>query len=249
MVNELLLLSGNQIPFKEAKVNIHQPTIKEIAYISEESFYIGAQFLNFSKDILSYEDKVNLTDKTDFDIFMSMINSRDVQVQKNKTCAILVLTLMFPTYRLKFYSSSIVLIDDRTGENFEINSSNYEAFKSILVDMFCLKQAQAEQGEYNPANEEARRIAEKLKKGRQKAAQYKGEEEHKKIAILSRYVSILSVGLKKDMNVLLNYTVYQLYDEFKRFELYQNFDFNFRARMAGAKDLEDVDNWMEDIHP
>ena len=42
MLNDLLLLSGNDIPFIEAQVNIHQPSIKEIAYIGEESFFIVA---------------------------------------------------------------------------------------------------------------------------------------------------------------------------------------------------------------
>jgi hypothetical protein len=41
MENELLYLSGNDIPFIEAKVIIHQPTIKEIAYIGEKSFFTG----------------------------------------------------------------------------------------------------------------------------------------------------------------------------------------------------------------
>ena len=47
----------------------------------------------------------------------------------------------------------------------------------------------------------------------------------------------------------MDYTVYQLKDEFERFQKKQNFDFNMKARLAGATDLEEVDNWMEDIHP
>ena len=41
MDNELLLLSNNDIPFVEAQINIHQPRIKEIAMIGEESFFSG----------------------------------------------------------------------------------------------------------------------------------------------------------------------------------------------------------------
>ena len=59
MNNELLLLSGNDIPFPEARVTVHQPTIREIAYIGEESFYTGCEFLRFSKDKLSDEDKIH----------------------------------------------------------------------------------------------------------------------------------------------------------------------------------------------
>ena len=50
---------------------------------------------------------------------------------------------------------------------------------------------------YNPAGEAARRIAEKLQKRKEVLAEQKGEQ---KIAILGRYVSILAVGEKKDLN-------------------------------------------------
>ena len=47
MNNELLLITGEDIPFIEAQTIIHQPTMKEISLIGEESFLIGSKFLNF----------------------------------------------------------------------------------------------------------------------------------------------------------------------------------------------------------
>jgi len=41
MLDELLLLSGNDIPFFAAKATIHQPRIREIAYVNEEKFWPG----------------------------------------------------------------------------------------------------------------------------------------------------------------------------------------------------------------
>ena len=38
-MDDLLFLSGNDIPFPEAKVVIHQPSLKEIAFIGEETFF------------------------------------------------------------------------------------------------------------------------------------------------------------------------------------------------------------------
>ena len=111
---------------------------------------------------------------------------------------------------------------------------------------FCLTFQKEEGQEFDPANEQARRIAEKLKKGRQKVAEAKGEQV--KINILSKYVSILAVGEHKDMNILLEYTIYQIRDEYERFLLKQNFDYTFKARLAGAKDLKDGKYWMDDIH-
>ena len=47
----------------------------------------------------------------------------------------------------------------------------------------------------------------------------------------------------------MQYTVYQLFDEFQRFELKQSHDTYLKAKLAGAKDLDEVENWMKNIHP
>jgi hypothetical protein len=52
MTDELLLLSGNDLPFNEAGLVIHQPKLREIAYITEESFWPAYEFLKFNKDSL-----------------------------------------------------------------------------------------------------------------------------------------------------------------------------------------------------
>lgn len=244
MLNELLLLSGNDIPFEEAKVIIHQPTIKEIAYIGEEAFYSGCGVLNFSKDNLSEEDRVNLKNKTNFDVLMSMImdNSHPV-MRKNSINANMVLALMFPEYQIRFSRRAIFLIKE--GETYSINSENFEKFKEILSAIFCLH-GRGEEQSYNPGGELAKKIAEKFKQRKQKIAEQQGEQ---KVAILSRYASILAVGEKKSINDLMRYTVYQLFDEFDRFELKEQFDLYIRAQLAGARDLKEVDNWKKDIHP
>lgn len=245
MLNDLLLLSGNDIPFIEAEITIHQPTIKEIGYIGEESFYSGCGILNFSKDNLNEQDRISLSNKTNFEILMSMImdNSHPV-MRKNKLHANLVLALMFPEYQIRFTPRAIIL--SKEDEVYSINSENFEKFKEILTTIFCLKGRGEEQQDYNPGGEYARKIAEKFKQRRKKLAEQQGEQ---KIAILSRYVSILAVGENKSINDLMQYTVYQLFDEFDRFELKEQFDLYIRAQLAGARDLKEVDNWKKDIHP
>lgn len=244
MLNELLLLSGNDVPFMEAEIAIHQPTLKEIAYIGEENFYSGCGVLNFSKDNLSEEDRINLRTKSDFEILMSMImDSSHPAMRKNAVNANMVLTLLFPGCRIKFSPKAIYLINE--GESHSINSNNFENFKEILNAIFCLKGRGDEQS-YNPGGELARKIAEKFKQRKQKIAEQQGEQ---KIAILSRYASILAVGEQKSLNDLMQYTVYQIFDEFERFELKEQFDLYIRAQLAGARDLKEVDNWKKDIHP
>ena len=91
MLNDLLLLSGNDIPFIEAQVNIHQPSIKEIAYIGEESFFIGCEVLNFSKKSLSEEDQAQLIEYSDLEIFLSILDGQFAQTQKEKTSVFIIL--------------------------------------------------------------------------------------------------------------------------------------------------------------
>ena len=242
MDNELLLLSGNDIPFIEAQVTIHQPTIKEIAYIGEEAFFTGCELINFSKNILPEQDKVNLEDKTNFDILIAILRERNAVMQRNRNCVEMVLALIFPWYTIDITSDAIVL--EKEEERHLINNDNFETFKTIFNMMFSF--SKDESRDYNPSGEVAKRIAEKLKQRHQKLAELK--EGKQKIDILSRYVSVLAVGEHKDMNSLLNLSVYQLFDEFERFKLKMSYDIYFQAKMAGAKDLKEVEDWMKDIH-
>jgi hypothetical protein len=46
----------------------------------------------------------------------------------------------------------------------------------------------------------------------------------------------------------MKYTVYQLFDEFQRYQLKMAHDVFFKARLAGAKDMKEPEDWMKDIH-
>ena len=247
MLGDLLLLSGNDIPFPEARVTIHQPSIKEIAYIGEEAFFVGCGFLDFSKNLLNDEDKTRLENYTDFDIFMSIVMNPTKDVKRSIENAFLVLDLIFPLYDISVRDAVIILKKDK--EEFSINKNNFNEFKKIISAMFNLKLGGKTSEQYNPEGDMAKRIAEKFKKRHAQLNKIAQEttKEGQRIAILSRYVSILAVGLQKNLNELMQYTVYQLYDEFQRFQLKVQWDAYIQARMAGAQDLEEVDNWMIDL--
>jgi hypothetical protein len=181
---------------------------------------------------------------SDFDIFMSMINRKEKI--RYKTDAMLVLTLMFPDYNIKIDNKQILF--QKEDLQTSINSMNFNTFKQILSDIFCLNDVESGEKIYNPSGAYAKKIAEKFKKRKEILAKQKNIKAEK-ISIFSRYISILAVGEKKDMNELMDYSVFQLKDEFKRFQLKNNFDHYMEAMLAGAKDLEEVENWMDDIHP
>lgn len=239
-LDKLILQTGIDIPFPKAQLTVHQPKIAEISYIGESNFHIGSQFLLFDKNKLTSEDKINLDNQSNFNIFMSVMNSHEKAI--HKTNALMILALLFPQAKLKIEADKILL----QLENFSssINETNFNEFQNIVAQMFCLEENQEKDG-YNPADDLAKGIVEKLKKRKQKLAKQKQNIEE--FSIYSKYISILSVGLKKDKNELSNYTIPQLKDEFDRFILKQNFDIYLKARLAGAQDLEEVKNWMEDL--
>lgn len=249
-VDEVLLITGTDIPFIQAELVIHQPTIQEIAYIGERAFFTGIHFLNFKKDmILSTEQLMQVRNVSDFNILMSMLQDKNPLSQENKTYLEMVLTLMFPNYQIHFFPSMIAIVKEG-GENHIINDTNFDEFKTIIEQMYAMDLSNEKgQRDYDPADPLARKIVDKIMQGRKKVAQMKNQNsEGQDASIISRYISILAVGEQKDINSFKDYTVYQLFDEFRRFTLKQNFDINLRARMAGAQDLEQPEDWMQDFH-
>ena len=137
MIDELLLLSGNDIPFTAAQLSIHQPRLKEIAYITEPVFHYGSRCLTFSKESLSEMDKVGLEDKQDFEIFMSMIN--DKNFLKFKTDSLKILTLLFPEYNIEVKSQAILFIKDdfKTA----LNYNSYEELVNMLHSGYSIDES------------------------------------------------------------------------------------------------------------
>ena len=46
----------------------------------------------------------------------------------------------------------------------------------------------------------------------------------------------------------MNYTIPQLYDEYKRFEMKYQYDMYVQQKMLGAKNLKEIKFWMDDIY-
>lgn len=243
MIDELLLLSGNDLPFPQAQLTIHQPRLKEIAYITQKQFWPGCEILKFNKENLIDQDKIDLSNMSNFNIIMMIIQEKNLQAYQAKLNVLSLLALLFPTKKILLEKGAIQLRDNQTGEVNEINEDNFEAFKEIIITMFCLTNKENKQ--YNPSGQLAQKIADKIKKGRQKKAKLAPDS---KIAILSRYVSILAVGEKKNINDLMNYTIYQLMDEFNRFELKLRYDSWQRFKAAGCSGMDDPEDWLKDIH-
>lgn len=248
-IDQLTLLSGVDLPIPELKVNIHQPTLREIAYIGERSFYQAVTLLLLDKEELAMkegmtdEDKAFLLSQSNFQILMSIINSEGAELQKISIMTLL--SLILPTHSIEI-EERFILLSSSKGDISILDENSFDHLQYIVRKIFSLEGSGLE--EFNPAGDKAREIAEKIKRGRAKVAALKGENSEQETSILSRYISGLSIGTNSlDINKLLDLTLYQLFDQLERYGLYTAYDMSVKAKMAGAKDVEDVD-WLKNIH-
>ena len=233
-------MCGTEYPVPECQLVVHQPRIKEIAYIGEADFFTGIQCLCLNKSMF-VKDESLLGDTNNFQIFMTIMQEKEAADKKFAVQQ--VLTLIFPKYKVMMTPRSVLLSGE--GMTVQIDENNFEFLQAALNSICCLKTGPMDQQSFNPANAKAREIAEKLMRGRQRVAAEKGQTN---ISIFSQYLSILTVGLHIPMQELMDLTMFQLYDLVERYLLYIKWDMDVRCRLAGGKPDNQPDNWMKNIH-
>ena len=237
----LALMAGTDIPIPECKLILHQPKVKEIAFIGEQQFFMAIQCLSLNKQTF-IEDESLLNNTSNFQIFMTVMSS-DEAIDK-KESVLQLLTLLFPNHKIILTPRSILL--NGNDSQSMIDESNFDTFQEVIRKVFCTSSSPMDQTTFNPADKKAEEIAAKLMKARQRVAEQNGAVGS---SIFSQYLSILTVGLNSmSMSELLNLTMYQLYDLIERYMLFTNWDMDIRSRLAGGKPDSKPDNWMKNIH-
>lgn len=237
----LALMTGTDIPIPECQLTMHQPSVKEIAYIGENDFFKGVQTLCLNKSMFVQEGKTVPENITNFYIFMTIVGEK--QTADKAEAVKQVLALVFPQYKIMFSPRSIIFQKD--AETYLVDENNFEQLQVTLREVFCSKNGPMDQQAFNPANQKAKEIAEKLMRGRQRVAEQNGSAN---ASVFSQYLSTLSIGLHIPVGELEKYTMFQLFDSMERYLLYINWDIDIRSRLAGAKPDGKPDNWMKNIH-
>ena len=234
------MMCGTDLPVPECQLIIHQPIIKEISLLGEQEFFIGAQCLTLNKSMF-VQDKEVLENINNFQIFMMVMNEKEAKDKRNATQQ--VLQLLLPSYKVLFTPRTLIFSQE--GQNTIIDETNFEFFQEVLKLVFCAKNGPMDQQSFNPENQKAREIAEKLMRGRARIAAEKGGSNS---SVLSQYLSILTIGTSMQLQNLMDLTMFQLYDLIERYDLYINWDIDLRSRLAGGKPDKHPDNWMKNLH-
>lgn len=239
----LALMAGIDIPIPELQLTLRQPRIQDIAFMGENDFFTALHYLCLDKTQL-VEDESLLRDLTNFQVLLKVIEQSDAK--EKKVAIITLLSMLFPSCKPLMTPRSVIL-QKETGDNILIDSDNFKILQDVLKTVLCVSNIfQGDNIIYNPGNAEAKRIADKLMRGRRKAAELKGKNNE---SAISRYLSILTVGISSmSLQDCLALTMYQLFDLVERYTLYIDWDVDLRVRLAGGTPKSEAENWMKNIH-
>ena len=183
----LAMMCGIDLPVPQCQIAVHQPRIKEIGMIGEQDFFIGAQCLTINSSMF-IQDKALLPDVNNFQIFMTIMSEKET-VDK-KIAVQQIATILFPEYKISFTPRSIILIGNE--QTITIDETNFEFLQDMLSLVCCLRTGPGDTTTFNPADDKAAEIAQKLMRGRERIAAQNGSSN---TSVFSQYLSVLTVGL------------------------------------------------------
>lgn len=245
-----LYLSGAQVRIKTCGIIINQPKVKDIVLFGETDFLSAVKILS---DVPAYaktikEGKTVLENTPDFQVLLETMRVQDSELTRVLSGFFELCCPMFDIEVAKKSLNFRIKDDETKAVRGQINQINYKEFSKTLEELFL--PAVPKEREYNTKSAYGKRLAEKMKRNREKLAKATGEADSN-LSMFGLYTSILSVGLGMDINILYNYTPFQLYDAFKRFTVKIQYD-TYRELItipfADTSSITPADNWIDNIY-
>lgn len=238
------LITGIDIPIPECQLILYQPSIKELSYLGEDNLFSAIHLLCLEKEQL-IEDKNILSQLNNFQVLMKVI--QQTEMKDKKQCIIDFFNMIFPQEQCLITPNNFIFRNRDTGEAKIIDDNNFSFLQENIKQVFSVNSLfQGNNVVYKPANEAARKIADKIMKGRQKVAMQKNSGNNS--SIIAQYISILSIAIPLPINICASYTLYQLLDQMERYTLYTEWNSDFQIRLAGGSPNSEPENWMKSIH-
>lgn len=257
MIDKLKLMAGVPIPCPAIKATVTQPTVMDIAFLGEKNFfqYLGYLKINKESFISTIENSPDCSEEkkeevkkayataSDFQIIMT-ICKENIEIVNGIT---IVLMLLFPGYNSVEIDEPFISLRGTNKPEILINDTGLAALNEIIDYMFKLNEVQSSQ-DFKPANKTAEEIARKIQKRREKVAKEKGLDNDKaNQTVIATFVSNLSVALGLDVGVINTWTVYQLFTQMQRYNLFTQYDQQVRAAMIGGSEGIEWVDWTQQL--
>lgn len=233
---KLKLLSGESIEVDEGIGSVKPLTIREIINYGYTDYLMRLNIITLEIEDFIPEDDNELG----LNVFDLMIHIGG-EVTKELENA---LSLFFKDVVEVDPDLQLIVVGEEENTRM-INRDNFDKVREVIKWQNGINKF----GEDDPEQEDSeavRKIKEKLKKGREAVDKAKREEEEGEMDLsdIISAVSTKSNSLNK-LNVF-DLTIFQLYDEFKRLDLIDQYNINIKSMLAGAKDVK-LKHWSSKL--
>lgn len=235
--NKLKLLSGE--PFYLENIgNIKPLTLREITRIGYSKYIEHLNLFLLSKENFIKEE---FMEDVNISFFNIMLAFSDEHFDKYITDAV----KTFFGIEVVIIKSNLMIVAKDPDLHFCIHSDNFDDIRQIIKWQNGLDGETSEKDDLKFKNDRAKQILDKLKKSQAEIQKQKKKENNDlDFADILSAIASKSFSLNK-LNVF-ELTVYQMYDEFRRLDLIDNYHLSTKAMMAGAKNIN-LKHWTSKI--
>lgn len=235
-LDDLQLMTGVDIPVPELKLSIRQPLIDEVALLTEQKYFLALSIFKANKKSLEIDkEEVN-----NWMIFNETLNQTIEGIDNTKTFILNFLRLFVPKINMGPRS----LMIDAGDEIVNIEEGNFDLFQEVICEAGAAWLLNKHEGEdFNPINETAAAIAEKMKAARKRLAALNQTEGDGK-GFLARYVKGVSAMTANSLQDTKKMTIYQLNEVMQMYLSWEGYELDVRSRLAGAKNEHKLVHWL-----
>jgi hypothetical protein len=130
-----------------------------------------------------------------------------------------------------------------------IDRDNFDTVREVIKWQNCINKLTEDDSKDTDGDSDAvRRIKERLRQSKEalKKAKQEGDSENEEIDLYDIISSVSSKSNSLNKKNILDLTLFQLYDEFKRLELIEQYDIGIKSMLAGAKDVK-LKHWSTKV--
>lgn len=235
--HKLKLISGEPF-FHEDVGNIRPLTIREIARKGYDKYVEHLNLFLISKKNFIKEE---FAEEVDISLFNIMIAFSDADFDNYIKEAI----KTFFGIEVEIIKEYLMIVAKEPEIHFVIHSDNFDDIKQIIKWQNGLDGEKTIKDEMKFKNDRAKQILEKLQKS-QAEIQKQKKKENNDLDFADIISAIASKSFSLNKLNIFDLTVYQMYDEFKRLDLIDNYHLSTKAMMAGAKNIN-LKHWTSKI--
>ena len=234
-IEQVQLLAGIPIPMSDSSCLIYSKTLRDIALVGVNKYFRYLNLLTITKKDIKNLFKQDDVEPFDFILFNSILNEEF----KNEFIEAL---KYFIKEDVLFVSEMESFIIGKFEEERMLNKDNFGEFQIILKLQNFLEEKNKSNGE----NDIAKKIKEKIAKGREKVAQIKGINNDN--INLSDLIGSLAINTSLGIDRIWDITYYAFNDQFRRMRMLEQYETSLQSIMAGADPKKvKLEDWIKSI--